>query len=47
MERTLAEHRRILDALRARRPDLARTYAAAHVAGVESSLLQEGEPPAE
>ena len=47
VERTLAEHRRILDALRARRPDLARTYAAAHVAGVESWLLQEGEPPAE
>jgi GntR family transcriptional repressor for pyruvate dehydrogenase complex len=45
VERTLSEHRRILDALRARRPDLARTYAAAHVAGVESWLLQEGEPP--
>ncbi|ATG50495.1 GntR family transcriptional regulator [Brachybacterium vulturis] len=47
VERTLAEHRRILDALQARRPDLARTYAAAHVAGVESWLLQKGEPPAE
>ena len=45
VERTLAEHRRILDALRARRPDLARTYAAAHVAGVESWLLAQGEPP--
>ena len=47
VERTLAEHRRILDALRARRPDLARTYAAAHVAGVESWLLAQGEPPME
>ncbi|MGP9580354.1 FadR/GntR family transcriptional regulator [Brachybacterium sp. AOP35-5H-19] len=47
VERTLAEHRRILDALRARRPDLARTYAAAHVAGVESWLLAQGEPPTE
>ncbi|MGO1506381.1 MAG: FadR/GntR family transcriptional regulator, partial [Brachybacterium sp.] len=46
VERTLSEHRRILDALRARRPDLARTYAAAHVAGVESWLLHQGEPPA-
>ena len=45
VERTLSEHRRILDALKARRPDLARTYAAAHVAGVESWLLHEGEPP--
>lgn len=45
VERTLAEHRRILDALLARRPDLARTYAAAHVAGVESWLLVQGEPP--
>lgn len=45
VERTLSEHRRILDALRADRADLARTYAAAHVAGVESWLLQKGEPP--
>ena len=45
IERTLSEHRRILDALRARRPDLARTYAAAHIAGVESWLLVQGEPP--
>ena len=47
VERTLAEHRRILDALRAGRADLARTYSAAHVAGVESWLLHEGEPPAQ
>ena len=45
--RTLAEHRQILDALRAGRADLARTYAAAHVAGVESWLLHQGDPPAE
>src|SRR5699024_5125834 len=45
IERTLSEHRRILDALRARRPDLARTYAAAHIAGVESLLLVQREPP--
>lgn len=36
VERTLSEHRRILDALRAGHADLAATYAAAHVAGVES-----------
>src|SRR5699024_5985284 len=47
VERTLSEHRRILDALRAGRPDLARTYAAAHIAGVESWLLHQGEPPTE
>ncbi|WP_422116155.1 FadR/GntR family transcriptional regulator [Brachybacterium sp. UNK5269] len=47
VERTLSEHRRILDALKARRPDLARTYAAAHVAGVESWLIHQGDPPAE
>lgn len=46
IERTLAEHRAIIDALRTRRADLARTYAAAHVAGVESWLLREGGPPA-
>ncbi|HIY24111.1 MAG TPA: FCD domain-containing protein, partial [Candidatus Brachybacterium merdigallinarum] len=45
VERTLSEHRRILDALRNRRADLARIYAAAHVAGVESWLLQQGGSP--
>src|SRR5699024_8170854 len=33
--RTLDEHRRILDALRAGRGDLARVHAAAHIGGVE------------
>ena len=47
VQQTLSEHRRILDALRAGRADLARTYAAAHVAGVESWLLVQGEPPTE
>lgn len=46
LARTLSGHRRILDALRAGRADLARTYSAAHMAGVESWLLREGEPPA-
>lgn len=45
VERTLSEHRRILDALRDRRADLARIYAAAHIAGVESWLLQQSGPP--
>lgn len=36
VERTLAEHRRILDALQAGRGDLARVHAAAHIGGVES-----------
>ncbi|MGP5268484.1 FadR/GntR family transcriptional regulator [Brachybacterium alimentarium] len=40
VERTLLEHRRILAALRARRPDLARVQAAAHVAGVEAWVLR-------
>lgn len=35
VERTLDEHRRILEALREGRGDLARIHAAAHVAGVE------------
>lgn len=47
VERTLSEHRRILDALRDRRADLARIYTAAHVAGVESWLLRQGGPPAD
>lgn len=47
VERTLSEHRRILDALRARRPDLARTYAAAHIAGVESWLIHQGDSSAQ
>ncbi|MGY5763616.1 FadR/GntR family transcriptional regulator [Brachybacterium sp. DNPG3] len=38
VDRTLAEHRRILDALHAGRGDLARVHAAAHIAGVESWL---------
>lgn len=41
VERTLAEHRRILDALHAGRGDLAKLHAAAHVAGVESWLLRQ------
>lgn len=36
VESTLAEHRRILDALRAGRADLARIHTAAHIAAVES-----------
>lgn len=36
VERTVAEHRRILDALHSGRGDLARVHAAAHIAGVES-----------
>jgi GntR family transcriptional repressor for pyruvate dehydrogenase complex len=34
-ERTLTEHRAIVDALQARRPDLARAWVTVHVAGVE------------
>jgi GntR family transcriptional repressor for pyruvate dehydrogenase complex len=33
--RTLAEHRSIFDAIRAHDPDLARTWATVHIAGVE------------
>src|SRR5262245_19138432 len=36
LARTLAEHRAIFDAIRARDPDLARTWATVHVAGVEA-----------
>jgi DNA-binding FadR family transcriptional regulator len=35
LARTLAEHRAIFDAIRARDPELARTWATVHVAGVE------------
>ncbi|MGP5267370.1 FadR/GntR family transcriptional regulator [Brachybacterium alimentarium] len=41
VQATLAEHRRILDALRAGRADLARVHAAAHIGGVES-WIQKG-----
>ena len=41
VDRTLSEHRRILDALRAGRGDLARVHAAAHIGGVES-WIQKG-----
>ncbi|MDN5685774.1 MAG: FadR family transcriptional regulator [Brachybacterium sp.] len=40
VDSTLAEHRRILDALRQGRGDLARVHAAAHIAGVESWILK-------
>lgn len=35
LERTLEEHRAIVDAIRERRPDLARSWATVHVSGVE------------
>jgi GntR family transcriptional regulator, transcriptional repressor for pyruvate dehydrogenase complex len=35
LARTLAEHRAIFDAIRARDPDLARTWATVHISGVE------------
>jgi DNA-binding FadR family transcriptional regulator len=38
LERTLAEHRAIYDAILARDADLARSWATAHVAGMESWL---------
>jgi DNA-binding FadR family transcriptional regulator len=37
-ERTLAEHRAILDALAARDPEVARSWATVHIAGVEEWL---------
>jgi GntR family transcriptional repressor for pyruvate dehydrogenase complex len=41
IERTLFEHRRILDALRQGRGDLAAIHSAAHIAGVEGWLARE------
>jgi GntR family transcriptional repressor for pyruvate dehydrogenase complex len=38
LARTLAEHRSIFDAIRSRDPELASTWAAVHVAGVEEWL---------
>ncbi|MCT2176277.1 FadR family transcriptional regulator [Brachybacterium muris] len=38
--RTLEEHYRIINAMRAGRADLAKVYAAAHVAGVEAWVIQ-------
>jgi GntR family transcriptional repressor for pyruvate dehydrogenase complex len=35
LARTLAEHRSIFDAIRAHDPELARTWATVHIAGVE------------
>jgi len=37
-ERTQAEHRAILDAIASRQPDVARAWAAVHIAGVEQWL---------
>ena len=37
-ERTLAEHRAILDALAARDPEVARSWATVHIASVEEWL---------
>ncbi len=45
VETTLAEHRRILDALRAGRADLARVHAAAHIGAVESWVLKNAAAP--
>lgn len=44
VERTLNEHYRILDALRAGRGDLARIHSAAHIAGVEGWISREAQP---
>ncbi|WP_377269401.1 FadR/GntR family transcriptional regulator [Peterkaempfera sp. SMS 1(5)a] len=44
LARTLAEHRAILDALRARRADLAQAYALVHIAGVEEWLRSSTAP---
>jgi DNA-binding FadR family transcriptional regulator len=38
--RTLAEHRAIVEAIRARQPDVARSWATVHVAGVEQWLRE-------
>lgn len=38
VSRTLAEHRAIVEAIRARQPDVARSWATVHVAGVEQWL---------
>lgn len=38
LERTMAEHRAIYDAIQARDPELARSWATVHVAGIESWL---------
>ena len=38
MAQTLAEHRAILDALAAREPEIARSWATVHIAGVDQWL---------
>ena len=40
MGRTLEEHHRIISAMREGRADLAKVYAAAHVAGVEAWVIR-------
>ena len=37
-DRTIAEHRAILEALAAHEPEVARSWATVHIAGVEQSL---------
>lgn len=43
-ERTMSEHRAIIDAIAARQPDLARSCATVHVAGIEHWLRQAVDP---
>ncbi|WP_058234376.1 FadR/GntR family transcriptional regulator [Devriesea agamarum] len=45
VEKALDEHRAILDALHARRADLARTWACLHISGIELWLTQAARPP--
>jgi GntR family transcriptional repressor for pyruvate dehydrogenase complex len=50
--RTVAEHRAIMDAISGREPDVARSWATVHIAGVErwiqdALILEPAEPPGE
>ncbi|MDX6371534.1 MAG: GntR family transcriptional regulator, transcriptional repressor for pyruvate dehydrogenase complex [Nocardioidaceae bacterium] len=45
VERTLAEHRAIVDAMRLGNADLVRSWVTVHISGVESWLLRAGQTP--
>ena len=44
VERTMRQHRAIVDAIRSRQPDVARSWATVHIAGIEEWLREALKP---
>ncbi|MEO7267841.1 MAG: FCD domain-containing protein [Knoellia sp.] len=44
VERTMGEHQAIVDAISARQPDVARSWATVHIAGIEQWLREALKP---